>query len=112
MSLNWNFTKCNLVRDADGTLTDKNLAKWLDMVVYSTYAVDLGTITEDNISEWMWRQKCLLALGRSICLVDGKPAVIPEFVLRSLIGFYTNVPTRTRRQWLMSQMDSISRSIV
>jgi hypothetical protein len=64
-------------------------------------ALDLGSITEKNVDEWVFRLIHQKRLGLNYMYIDDevKPAEVEGWV-RRWIGLYTNVSSKPRKQWL------------
>lgn len=97
MSLDWNTEKCKPpLPEGDD---DKNLRTTL---IWGSLAVDLGSITDKNVEEWMFRLKFQEAIGLDY-LSLGEMSDSPKALRAGLtrwIGLTTNVPTLTRKKWL------------
>jgi len=92
----------------------------LDKLIWGTMIVDIGTITDANISEWLFR----MTLGDRIHSNRGYFVMRYQFDeeipltaahLRKFVGLKTNVTTTTRAKWMkkvISQATSLIESRV
>lgn len=124
MSLNWDITNvanrdsvCWLADPTKEAPERRRLNFVTEALIWATLAVDIGTITADNISEWQWRLAFLDQCGNR-----GKFLVTPvkkgskkleergftDDELRQHIGLRTNVTTTTRKAWLAKQLRILS----
>lgn len=96
MSLDWDCEKC-----ASPLPADKDEAGIRTALIWATMAVDLGSITEENVDEWVFRLLHQKRLGLNYMYIDDdvKPAEVEGWV-RRWIGMVTNVPTQPRKKWL------------
>lgn len=107
MSLNWNFSRCEGLVGKDGQITDKEVLKWKDILIWTAMAVDLGEITYRNLGKWIQRIKQLNEAGRYMAQVteDGKSlhgVNVPVSVLLKCVGFSTNCISRSDREFTKS----------
>ena len=100
MSLNWSVEKCTFDRDSD--LQAANA----DRLIWETLAVDLGSIEEKNLDEWVFRMAVLHTLRNRIN--DSFGPVTKDF-LRPYIGLYTNVSKTTRAKFMNKCKDMLQR---
>jgi hypothetical protein len=96
MSLDWSSTKCAepLPQTEDETHTRHAL-------VWASVGLDLGSITEKNVDEWVFRLWHQHRVQLDFIHLGDKPD--PKEVegwVRRWIGLSTNVPTLTRKTWL------------
>ena len=93
MSLDWNISQ---VRNYEELIVDDS-KEWAitQNLIWSTIAIDMGAITDDNWQEFYAR---LTTYERLI----GTPSadLTPPKEVKRRIGLYCNVTTRTRLQWL------------
>lgn len=92
----------------------------LDKLIWGTMVVDIGTITDANIREWLFR----MTLGDRILGGRGYFVMRYQFDgdipltaahLRKFVGLKTNVTTTTRAKWMkkvISQATSLIESRV
>lgn len=96
MSLRWNTEKCRPPQ-ANG---DEE-AIFRTSLIYLTLGLDLGSVTEDNVDEWLWRIWHQKTAGLEY--FDVPEGMTPQ-VLRAMIarwvGLYTNVPSKPRKEYL------------
>ena len=98
MSLNWSVEKCTFDRNYERqTANAENL-------IWKTMAVDLGSITEKNLSEWVFRCAVINILDTEI-----KFGPVTEDFLRPYIGLCTNVSTTTRAKFMNKCKDMLQR---
>lgn len=100
MSLDWNVEKCTFDRDLEKQTGNANRLIW------QTLAVDLGSITEKNLSEWVFRCAVIKILNKGI--YDSFNPVTEDF-LRPYIGLYTNVSTTSRAKFMNKCKDMLQR---
>lgn len=96
MSLDWNCEKC-----ANPLPVDEEEAAMRTALIWATMAIDLGSITEDNVDEWVFRLIYQRRLGLNYIYIDDDvtPAEVEGWV-RRWIGMYTNVKSEPRKKWL------------
>ena len=100
MSLNWNIQDCTFDRDSD-----KEQAI-CERLIWETMAVDLGSIEEKNLDEWVFRCAVLQTMrGR---LNDNFGPVTKDF-LRPYIGLVTNVADTSRAKFMNKCKDMLKR---
>lgn len=95
MSLDWSTNKCDppLPKDSDDAALRTTLT-------WGAMAVDLGSITEKNVDEWLFRLYFQEQVGLDyISLGEMTMQDVREGLLRWK-GLSTNVQTLTRKQWL------------
>jgi hypothetical protein len=98
MSLDWDVSECTFDRNFERqTANAENL-------IWKTMAVDLGSITEKNLSEWVFRCAVLNILNNDI-----KFDPVTEDFLRPYIGLYTNVSTTSRAKFMNKCKDMLQR---
>ena len=96
MSLDWDISDCTFDRDSDLHLANA------DRLIWETLAVDLGSIKEKNLSEWVFRCAVIKILNNRIN--DSFGPVTEEF-LRPYIGLCTNVSTTSRAKFMKKCMN-------
>lgn len=110
MSLDWSTQQCDppLPKNSDDSAL-RNTLTWGSM------AVDLGSITDKNVDEWLFRLYFQEEIGMDYISLG---EMTMEDVLAGLIrwkGLSTNVQTLTRKQWIAKQMkimeDRVARKI-
>ena len=98
MSLDWDVSECTFDRDSERqTANAENL-------IWQTMAVDLGSITEKNLSEWVFRCAVINIMNTNI-----KFHPVTEDFLRPYIGLCTNVSTTTRAKFMNKCKDTLQR---
>ena len=100
MSLDWDISECTFDRDSDRHLANA------DRLIWQTMAVDLGSIKEKNLSEWVFRCAVIKILNHRIH--DSFGPVTEEF-LRPYIGLCTNVSTTSRAKFMKKCMNRLER---
>lgn len=100
MSLDWDVSECTFDRDSERQTGNA------ERLIWQTLAVDLGSIKEKNLSEWVFRMAVLKILNNRIN--DSFGPVTEEF-LRPYIGLCTNVSTTTRAKFMNKCKDTIQR---
>lgn len=98
MSLNFDYSRC-----IDRELWTDRDYDVLDTFIWGTICVDLGTITEENIPEWLFRMKMYDAVlgpffSKKYQNEDRFPLGVSH--LRKFIGLRCNVADMKRKQWL------------
>lgn len=96
MSLDWNCDKC------ERPLPDNSEESALrTTLIWASLGLDLGSITEKNVDEWVFRLFYQKRLGLDFFYIDddATPAEVEGWV-RRWIGMYINVVTRPRKKWL------------
>ena len=109
MSLNFDFTamikRLGQERYDEITSNPHNPKQWhpvTDRLIWESLAVDLGSITEENIDEWLYRMEINRAFSDYADLEfgDGTKIWITREDLENHIGMTTNVTTLTRLKWI------------
>jgi hypothetical protein len=96
MSLNWNVSKIHdyenvcWVKKEDGS---EVLNGATNCLIWSTMAVGLGEISENNLEEWLWRLEFLKGVGRT------EPNLCDLDLLEQHIGLKCNVIDEPRGKW-------------
>ena len=103
MALNFDYTRC-----ADRESWSDRDYDVLDTFIWGTICVDLGTITEENIPEWLFRMKIYDAVlgpffSKKYQNEDRFPLGVSH--LRKFIGLRCNVVDMKRKQWLKKFWD-------
>lgn len=97
MSLNYDYSKCNLGNmklDASGVPCGVS-----QDIIFATMSLDLGHISEKNLQEWAFRMN----VGKQI----GYTFLFNFDDLKKHIGLSTNVCTKPRAKWLKRIMENI-----
>lgn len=127
MSLNYNLTS---IKQFDKLCYKRDNAvpkeQWTDNhgwlmnpitngIIWLTIAVEMGEITEQNVNEFYWRMKFIEKFQQYKILIttrkDGKPGRGFNPSLNDIIrhiGLKTNVSTKTRGQFLTTQIKKMS----
>ena len=100
MSLDWDVSECTFDRDSD---LQVNTA---DRLIWQTMAVDLGSIKEKNLSEWVFRCAVIKILNSNIHDTFGP---VTEEFLRPYIGLCTNVISTSRAKFMNKCKDMLER---
>lgn len=110
MSLDFNFTG---IKDYKTVCYDLRgeLASGLKPLIFGTMAVGLGTLTEKNIDEWMWRITFLNRIESPIASYRGEGWPTRKSDISKFIGLRTNADTLTRSQWLRTVSENLSRDV-
>lgn len=96
MSLRWEFTD----KEAYAKLTDEDKAL-NDCFVWGSLFLDIRDITADNANEWVWRWTFGTKLnGAYYRNADGTPFIPTLEDVLKRVGLSTNVPTKTRKQFI------------
>jgi len=105
MSLNWDVSK---VKDSERVTTAENGKDWHPVtfaLAMSSMLVDLGSITDENVGEWMFRLHYLKRIGMQGQLVED---IDDKFVERTFtadevrrhVGMRTNVVSTRRAEFV------------
>ena len=100
MSLNYDIRECKFDRD------DTHEAAIANRLIWETIAVDLGSIEENNLDEWVFRCAVLQTLRNR--LNDSFGPVTKDF-LRPYIGLHTNVANTSRTKFMNKCKDMLKR---
>ena len=100
MSLNWNIGNCKY------DLESKTQHANAERLIWETLAVDLGSITEQNLDEWVFRMAVLKILRNRTN--DSFGPVTIEF-LRPYVGLLTNVSNTSRAKFMNKCKDMLQR---
>lgn len=96
MSLDWDCENC------ERPLPDNDEESALRTgLIWASLGLDLGSITEKNVDEWVFRLIHQKRVGLEYIYIDDdiSPVQVEGWV-RRWIGMRTNVITKTRKQWL------------
>lgn len=96
MSLDWNTENCNPPRPVDD-----DESSFRTSLVYLTLGMDLGSVTEENVDEWVWRIWHQKTAGLDYLYMP--PGTTPQSIRAQIarwVGLYTNVETKTREEYL------------
>lgn len=96
MSLDWDCEQC-----ANPIPADKEEAGIRTALIWACMGLDLGSITEKNVDEWVFRLFHAKRLGLGMFHLDDEvtPAEAEGWV-RRWIGMVTNAKTQPRKAWL------------
>lgn len=72
-------------------------------IIHLSLVVCLGSITEKNVSEWMFRLRFLRAIDRAV--------IVSYIELGAHIGLRTNMTNDTRTVWLKKVWKSLERDV-
>ena len=110
MSLNWNVTKCDQTacwtKDKDG---DAFMSPMCEGLIWTTMVIEMGEITAAKVDEFVWRMNFLIEHGGAVLQKDREGTPYTEDDLKPFIGLFTNVVTKTRKQWLQLVMKQLER---
>lgn len=102
MSLDWDCEDC-----ANPLPADKEESGIRHALIWASLGLNLGSIKEDNVDEWVFRLFHQKRLGLDLIYLDKD--VTPQEVegwVRRWVGMFTNATTKTRKKWL-SEMSEI-----
>lgn len=120
MSLNWNIEKCKEVDEI------KSKGEWVitNTIIWATMPVAMGSITESNWREFLFRIKVIeklagpfmnQAIPNTDPPEDGKVDLVPVLftpeMIKKRIGLYTNVSTETRAKWMKGYVNNLFQNI-
>jgi hypothetical protein len=100
MSLNWQIGDTEAFKDGSWLNEDGTMTVITNAIIWSTLAVDIGTITDQNLVEFAARVALVEKIsGPFVRNGDGTdhPLTIEE--LRKHVGLGTNVTTRSFAEW-------------
>lgn len=100
MSLDWNVSECTFDRNSEVHIANA------ERLIWQTMAVDLGSITEKNLSEWVFRCAVINILNNRI---NDSFGPVTEKFLRTYIGLRTNVSTTSRAKFMNKCKDTLQR---
>ena len=111
MSLDFDCNDCERP-----TCADEEEAAIRKCLVFESVCVGLGSITEDNEQEWMFRSMLLQRVDLSSILYgtddwDEKAKFLWK-ALRRWRGMVTNVSPETREEWLKKTVPLMTREII
>jgi hypothetical protein len=101
MSLNWDSNKCVNPLPANETEASER-----ECLIWGSIALDLGSVTEENVDEWYFRFKFCEQIGRAVTTHPMRRDVIKRWV-----GLSMNVVTLTRKKWMKKIMDNVERDV-
>lgn len=104
MSLNFNFSTCQ----GRESWTERDM-QMLDRLIWGTIVVDIGSITDANIGEWLFRMRLgdLMMGGAGFFTMkyEGEDRFpITAEHLRKFVGLTTNVSNMPRAKWMRKAM--------
>jgi hypothetical protein len=111
MALHWNIEKCKDVEEI------KKEEEWgiTNSLIWATISVAMGSITESNWKEFLFRVKVLEKLSGPFMIKHGEGNVVPVYftpeMVKKRIGLYTNVSTDTRAAWIRGTVKNCFQSI-
>ena len=115
MALHWDLGKikdyktvCWINEGADKTLNHVT-----ECLIWATMIVDLSSITEKNVEEWMWRIYFLTQLRKIDLVYDSVTKDYRTFTeeeIQAHIGLGTNASTLTRTQFVKRWVDVLKRN--
>jgi hypothetical protein len=124
MSLDFDFTKCVKPTDrfwvpdtSPGAGKDRKVLRGVThVIVWQTMLVDLGSITEKNIDEWMFRTRLASRFTGDLPINEfrGKNHLhrnITREELMDHIGLRTNVVSKSRAIWLKRMLQLAIREV-
>ena len=88
----------------------------LDRLIWGTIVVDIGSITDANIGEWLFRMRLgdrmMGGAGYFTMKYEGEERfpIVAEH-LRKFVGLTTNVSTTTRAKWLKKAVRQASERV-
>jgi len=96
MSLDWDCEDC-----ANPLPANEEESGIRNALIWGTVALCLGSITEENVDEWVFRLMHQKRLGLDHMWIDDdvKPPEVEGWV-RRWIGMVTNAKTLPRKEWL------------
>ena len=100
MSLNYDLRECTFDRD------NTHEAAVANRLIWETIAVDLSSIEENNLDEWVFRCAVLQTFRNR--LDDSFGPVTKDF-LRPYIGLHTNVANTSRTKFMNKCKDMLKR---
>lgn len=103
MALNWNIKNCD-----QSACWDKDtgcMTPLCEGLIWTTMVVDMGSITEDKLEEFVWRLNFMIRIGKSVVRKDREDTPYTLEEIRPFIGMSTNVATNTRKQFVKRTMD-------
>lgn len=96
MSLDWDTTKCDPPHPVD-----QDDARMREALIWTTVGVDLGSITEKNVDEWVWRLWHGHKIGLGYFHIrEGTTPYQLETWVRRWVGLVCNVVSKPRKEWL------------
>lgn len=111
MSLDWDCEDCE-----EPTAANETEAGIRKALVFESMAVGLGSITEDNEDEWMFRVMLLQRIGMSTIMFaadsEGEKARELLKALRRWRGMVTNASHKPKRkEWMTQTMVLLEREV-
>lgn len=108
MSLDWDCEKC-----ANPIPVDKEESGIRHALIWATVPLALGSITEDNVDEWVFRLFHQKRLGLNYMYIDAtvEPPEVEGWV-RRWIGMVTNAKTEPRKKWLKAMCEILEKRTV
>ena len=121
MSLNWsmkdvrNYKQLFSEFDSNDTCIAPAVDRfsiWRDSMIWATMFVGLGSVSEKNIDEWLWRLAFRAQLGRFVSTSCMGEEINPDReVLERFIGLSTNASNMTRNQFVKKQLEILQREV-
>lgn len=112
MSLDWNVSKCPGYTANDGKPSEEFL-NWRDLMIYGTMRVDLGSVTEQNIDDWLVRVEVCRRFREAFGTRNGEKGIEDMWpdrrILEMFVGLRTNVISIPRKKWLKRVIDNVER---
>lgn len=110
MALHYDFSKTDTT---NWTQDDYDL---MNHFIWGSICVDLGSITEKNLAEWLFRMEFYNTVSLHPkkyfgYVVDGKEHDYKLEHLQKCIGLVTNVTTMPRKTWMKRIVDNLAQNI-
>ena len=111
MALHWNLEKCKDLEEIKGE------KEWgiTECIIWTTMPAAMGSITESNWKEFLFRVKVIEKLSGSLLNKHGENGVEPVYftpeMVKKRIGLYTNVSTETRAAWMRGYVKNMLQEI-
>jgi urate oxidase len=69
-------------------------------LIWASIGVDLGSITEDNVDDWVFRLALIQKIDGAYMRLNGKPLFLVREHVERRIGLRVNVVNMTKTKWI------------
>ena len=105
MALNWDMKKVHDIEELHSSDYEWAVT---ESIIFSTMAIDLGSISDSNLDEWQFRIAVYQNLHGAIMRIDGKPFYVTMAHIERRVGLKVNVVDIPRSKWIKKVTDNMS----
>jgi hypothetical protein len=97
MPLTWDM---HSVKDVENLHSDDHEWAISESLIWASIGVDLGSITEDNVDDWVFRLALIQKIDGAYMRLNGKPLFLVREHVERRIGLRVNVVNMTKTKWI------------